>query len=92
MEVDDNEIMRIINNLKNKSSYGYDCIYNLHVLLTRAKNELIKLLTLIINQTINSGIFPEQLKISKVKCFLKREIVLYFPTTAQSHCFLQFYF
>ena len=26
MEVDDNEIMRIVNNLKNKSSYGYDCI------------------------------------------------------------------
>ena len=46
MEVDDNEIMRIVNNLKNKSSYGYDCISNL--LLKRAKNELIKPLTLII--------------------------------------------
>ena len=48
MEVDDNEIMRIIvKNLKNKSSYGYDCISNL--LLKRAKNELIKPLTLFIN-------------------------------------------
>ena len=57
MEVDDNEIMRIVNNLKNKSSYGYDCISNL--LLKRAKNELIKPLTLIINQTINTGIFTK---------------------------------
>ena len=47
MEVDDNEIMRIVNNLKNISSYGYDCISNL--LMKRAKNELIKQLTLIIN-------------------------------------------
>ena len=39
MEVDDNEIMHIVNNLKNTSSYGYDCISNL--LLKRAKNELI---------------------------------------------------
>ena len=43
MEVDDNEVMRIVNNLKNKSSYGYDCISNL--LLKRAKNEVIKSLT-----------------------------------------------
>ena len=70
MEVDDNEIMRIVNNLKNKSSYGYDCISNL--LWKRAKNELIKPLTLIINQTINTGIFPEQLQISKVKPLFKK--------------------
>ena len=88
MEVDDNKTMRIVNNLENKSSYGYDYISNL--LLKCAKNELIKPLTLIINQTINTGIFPEQLKISKVKPLFKWEIALYFPTTAQSHCFLQF--
>ena len=40
MVVDDNEIIRIGNNLENKSSYGYDCISNL--LLKRAKNDLIK--------------------------------------------------
>ena len=58
MEVDDNEIMRIVNNLKNKSSYGYDCISNLF--LKRAKNEFIKPLTLIINKkTLNSGIFQK---------------------------------
>ena len=61
MEVDDSEIMRIVNNLKNKSSFGYDCISNLS--LKRAKNELIKPLTLIINQTINTGTFLEHLKI-----------------------------
>ena len=68
MEVDDNEIMRIVNNLKNKSSYGYA----INLLLKCAKNELIKPLTLIINQTINTGIFPEQLKISKVKPLFKK--------------------
>ena len=47
MEVDDNEIMRIVSNVKNKLSYGYHCISNL--LLKRAKRELIKPLTLIIN-------------------------------------------
>ena len=77
MEVDDNEIMRLVNNLKNKSSYGYDCISNL--LLKGAKNELNKPLTLIINQTINTGIFPEQLKISKDKPLLKKgDSVLFF--------------
>ena len=68
--MDDNEIIRIVNNLKNKSSYGYDCISN--PLLKRAENELIKPLTLIINQTINTGIFPEQLKISEVKPLFKK--------------------
>ena len=48
MQIDDNEIMRIVNNLKNKSSYGYDCISNL--LLKLANNEFIKPLTLIINE------------------------------------------
>ena len=77
MEVNDNEIIHIVNNLKNKSSYGYDCISNL--LLKRAKNELIKPLTLIINQTINTGIFPEQLKISQVKpLFKKGDSTLFF--------------
>ena len=70
MEVDDNDIMRIVNNPKNKSSYGNDCIPNL--LLKRAKSELIKPLTLIINQTINTGIFPEQWKTSKVKPLFKK--------------------
>ena len=80
--------MRIVSNLKNNSNYGYDCLSNL--LLKRAKIELIKPLTLIINRTINTGIFPEQLKVSKIKQLLKREIVFYFPSTAQSHCLLQF--
>ena len=69
MEIDDNEILRIINNLKNESSYGYDCLSNL--LLKRAKKELIKPMTLIINQSINTGIFPE-LKFLKIKPLFKK--------------------
>ena len=65
-----------LSNLKNKSSYGYDYISNL--LLKRAKNELIKPLTLSINQSINTRIFPKQLKISKVRpLFTKGDSTLF---------------
>ena len=68
--VDENQINNIINNLKNKSSYGYDNISC--VLLKKSKGILIKPLTLIINQSMNTGIFPDDLKISKVKPLFKR--------------------
>ena len=48
--------------MDNKSSSGYDGLYN-KIIKTR-KNELCKPLTLIINQMITSGIFPDSLKIA----------------------------
>ena len=56
--------MKIIEHLKNKTSTGTDGISN--KLIKTAKNELIKPLTIIINQLLHTGIFPEPLKISKV--------------------------
>ena len=56
--------MKIIQHLKNKTSTGTDGISN--KLIKTAKNELIKPLTIIINQILHTGIFPEPLKISKV--------------------------
>ena len=56
--------MRIIENLKNKTSTGIDGLSN--QLIKMAKNVLVKPLTIIINQMIVTGIFPDQLKISKV--------------------------
>ena len=56
--------MKIIEHLKNKTSTGTDGISN--KLIKTAKNELIKPLTIIINQMLHTGIFPEPLKISKV--------------------------
>ena len=50
--------------LKNKSSSGYDGISN--TILKSIKSVIIKPLTLIINQMVETGIFPDVLKISKV--------------------------
>ena len=58
-------IDNVINKLKNKSSYGYDTISNKHI--KYARNVLTKPLTLLINQCIHTGIYPDQLKLSRVK-------------------------
>ena len=56
--------MLLLENLKNKTNTGIDGISN--QLLKSAKNVLVKPITTIINQTIVTGIFPDNLKISKV--------------------------
>ena len=58
-------IDNVINKLKNTSSYGYDNISNKHI--KYARNILIKPLTLLINQCLHTGIYPSQLKLSRVK-------------------------
>ena len=62
--IDENKISQVIEHLKNKSSSGVDGISN--NLIKMARCELVKPLTKIINQMLHTGIFPEQLKISKV--------------------------
>ena len=54
----------MIDHLKNKSSKGINGISN--NLIKTAKYVFAKPLTLIINQMLSSGIFPEQLKVSKI--------------------------
>ena len=56
--------MEILNNLKPKPSCGYDGIST--KLLKTFKLEICKSLTLIINQTLPTGIFPDSLKVAKV--------------------------
>ena len=56
--------MEILNNLKPKPSCGYDGIST--KLLKTCKLEICKLLTLIINQSLSTGIFPDSLKVAKV--------------------------
>ena len=56
--------MEILNNLKPKPSSGYDGIST--KLLKTCKVEICKSLTLIINQTVSTGIFPDSLKVAKV--------------------------
>ena len=57
-------ILDIINNLKSKNTYGFDRLSS--KFLKKYKNQLTKPLTFLINQSLNSGIFPDQLKIAKV--------------------------
>ena len=63
--VSENEILKIIKRLKIlKKRYGIDGISN--VLLKSISNEIVKPLTLIINQSLETGIFPNAFKTSKV--------------------------
>ena len=64
------KISEIIGSLKNKSSYGYDCLSN--IIIKTARGPLIKLLTLLINQSLSTGIPPNKLKISRVKPLFKK--------------------
>ena len=57
-------VSRIIDSLKPKTSSGVDCISN--KLIKYVKNVIMEPLTVIINQMLNVGIFPDSLKISKV--------------------------
>ena len=63
-KIDDISILRIINNLPNKSSTGFDHISMR--LIKAIKTEIISALTCIFNQSLNTNIFPEKLKIAKV--------------------------
>ena len=62
--IDDISILNIINELPNKSSTGFDDISM--TLLKEIKTEIIPALTCIFNQSLNTGIFPEKLKVAKV--------------------------
>ena len=67
--IDENKISQVMEHLKNKSSSGVDGISN--NLIKMARCELVKPLTKIINQMLHTGIFREQLKISKMIEYLK---------------------
>ena len=69
-KVTDNEIVVIINNLKSKNSSGKDEISN--KLLKSIKGEISKPLIIIINQCLETGIFPDALKVAKVKPLYKK--------------------
>ena len=69
-QVSTNEALSIINKLKSKNSSGKDEISN--KLLKSIKVEISKLLTVVINQSLLTGIFPEKLKIAKIKPLHKK--------------------
>ena len=69
--IDIENTVNIIDGLKTKSSCGHD---GLSVkILKQIKYELSSSITLIINQSLNTGIFPERLKIAKVIPIYKKD-------------------
>lgn len=68
--VDEGDIINIIGSLKNKKSSGYDEIPL--DLIKKAKKQLVKPLTHVINASFVTGIFPSKLKIAKLKPFFKK--------------------
>ena len=68
--ITESETLSIINKLKSKNSSGKDEISN--KLLKSIKDEIAKPLTIIINQSLRTGTFPDALKIAKVKPLYKK--------------------
>ena len=62
--------IKAIDNLKNKNSSGHDGISN--TLLKIIKNDISQSLTIIINQMLTTGIFPDAFKLSKVIPLFKK--------------------
>ena len=68
--ISENDVLTMIDNLKNKNSSGRDEISN--KLLKSIKQEISSSISVIINQSLLTGIFPEALKIAKVKPLYKK--------------------
>jgi hypothetical protein len=69
--VNEIDVGKLIDRMKPKTSCGQDGISN--KLLKHIKSEILLPLTLIINQSILSGIFPNKLKIAKVLPIYKKD-------------------
>ena len=63
-------IAKFIVKLKNKSCFGYDSISN--KLIKSAGHVLVKPLTVIVNQTLHTGVYLSQLKLSRIKPLFKK--------------------
>ena len=82
-------VKKTINNLQAKSSSRCDGISS--KLLKVIEPVIIAPLTLLIkNQVLNSGIFPDKLKLTKSYQYIRRMTHNYSKITGQSHFFLQF--
>ena len=64
------EIVQAIDKFENKNSFGHDGISN--ILLKFIKDEIISPLTIIFNQMITTGIFPDSFKKSKIIPLFKK--------------------
>jgi hypothetical protein len=65
------EIEKIIDHLKSKTSFGQDRLSN--KLLKNIKSEISPCLTILINQSIEKGIFPDRLKCARIMPIFKKD-------------------
>ena len=68
---DKEEIMKLINRLENKHSSGYDKISNL--ILKKLKVSIITPLEIIFNKSLESGTFPQKMKIADIYPLFKNK-------------------
>jgi hypothetical protein len=71
--ISETTVNKTIDSLKAKSTTGNDRLSS--VILKKIKAPLIKPISYLINQSLNSGIFPNSLKIAKIKPIYKKENV-----------------
>ena len=70
-KIEDDDVVKILRNLKPKHSSGYDNIST--ILLKLSGDVLLKPLVALINQSLHNGIFPQKLKIAKVIPIYKKD-------------------
>ncbi len=69
--VNEETVFKVFDKLASKTSFGF---YGLSTkLIKTVKDALIKPIIIIINQIINTGIFPDTLKIAKIIPIFKKE-------------------
>ena len=66
-------IINIIDKLQSKNSQSHDGLSSKHLKLM--KHETSKAITLSVNQSLNTGIFPDKLKCAKLYRSIKKEII-----------------
>ena len=71
--ITDETIINIIDKLKSKNSQSHDGLSS--KLLKLVKHETSKAITLSVNQSLNTGIFPDKLKYAKVIPIYKKAII-----------------
>ena len=69
--IKEENVNELIDKLSPKTSFGFDGLSS--KLLKSIKNAIIKPITIIINQMLNTGIFPDKLKIAKIKPIYKKD-------------------
>ena len=84
--VDDQEIIRMVQNCKNKKSTDYSDI-NMS-LIKNVITEIVQPFGHICNVSFQTGVFPSKIKLPKLFHFLSAVKRMYLQITGQYHCYL----